>query len=52
MTGAKKEPHFVVYMCTYCGNRTTRNIKMGHPQPGRCSRKNGGPHHWIKDRTY
>lgn len=43
--------NFVEWMCTQCGRKTTRGIKDGRPDPGRCPKKQGDrPHSWVKNR--
>lgn len=42
----------VEYMCTCCGHKETRKKDMGRPMPGRCPRRDGKPHRWVKNREY
>lgn len=45
------KPHFIEYMCTYCGRKQVQGASMGRPQPGICPRRNGSaPHSWVKNR--
>ena len=39
------------FMCTRCGQKVSRAINSGRPDPGRCSKsKTKGPHSWVKNR--
>ena len=48
----------IEYMCSYCGQKTTRSAPSGKPAPGNCSRKpknrDGSmkPHSWKINRKY
>lgn len=51
-------PQKIEYMCSYCGQKTTRSATMGRPQPGSCRRKARGadgkpkPHSWVINRKF
>ena len=40
----------IEWMCRNCGKKELRGKTAGRPQPGKCPRKNGGPHSWVKNR--
>lgn len=40
----------IEYMCTYCGKKEKKSENAGRPMPGKCPRKNGGPHSWVINR--
>lgn len=43
----------IEWMCTHCGKKESHSETHGRPQPGKCPRKStGGPHTWVKNRTY
>lgn len=46
------KPNYIEWMCTQCGRKERRSISTGRPMPGTCSKKNGKPHSWVKNRTY
>ena len=53
MASKSTPSQMVEWMCTCCGQRTTRFKSNGRPLPGKCSRRsNGGPHRWVKNREY
>lgn len=53
LCGSQKKPTRVEWMCTHCGTKVGKPIELGRPDPGRCPRKaNGGPHSWVKNRTF
>lgn len=43
---------WIEWMCTVCGAKKIRNENVGRPMSGRCSRNNGKPHRWVKNREH
>lgn len=46
------KPTRIEWMCTQCGRKDTKSISAGRPMPGSCSKKNGKPHSWVKNRQW
>lgn len=50
---ATKKPTMAEYMCTVCGQKKQRAIRLGRPLPEKCNKKpNKGPYSWIINRKW
>lgn len=43
----------IEWICTNCGKKERRSMKIGRPIPGTCPRAliKGRPHRWIKNKS-
>jgi len=52
---AKATPpkNWIEYMCSQCGKREVKSVKLGKPEPGKCPKSpSGRAHRWVKNRMF